>query len=118
MIRSRVEHLFADQKSQTGLFIRTTGITQALMRIGLANIVYNMRRLLFLERLNASLWSYSRGDSPRLLKMKIKSYPRHQKSNRQKPENTSQTHQSTVIRSFPVRRTGTEKPQLSPVGYV
>ncbi|CEF57369.1 hypothetical protein predicted by Glimmer/Critica (plasmid) [Acetobacter ghanensis] len=24
------------------------------MRIGLANIVYNMRRLIFLERLNAS----------------------------------------------------------------
>ncbi|MBS1026440.1 IS5/IS1182 family transposase, partial [Gluconobacter cerinus] len=54
VIRSRVEHVFADQKSQTGLFIRTFGITRATMRIGLANIVYNMRRLLFLERLSAS----------------------------------------------------------------
>ncbi|AQS92401.1 transposase (plasmid) [Gluconobacter albidus] len=54
VIRSRVEHVFADQKSQTGLFIRTVGITRATMRIGLANIVYNMRRFLFLERLNAS----------------------------------------------------------------
>jgi len=54
VIRSRVEHVFADQKSQTGLFIRTIGISRATMRIGLANVVYNMRRFLFLERLNAS----------------------------------------------------------------
>ena len=47
VIRSRVEHVFADQKSQTGLFIRTVGITQATMRIGLVNIVYNIRRFLF-----------------------------------------------------------------------
>ncbi|MBS1079755.1 IS5/IS1182 family transposase, partial [Gluconobacter kondonii] len=46
--------VFADQKSQTGLFIRTVGITRATMRIGLANIVYNMRRFLFLERISAS----------------------------------------------------------------
>jgi hypothetical protein len=54
VIRSRVEHVFADQKSQTGLFIRTVGITRATMRIGLANIVYNMRRFLLLERINAA----------------------------------------------------------------
>ncbi|BCI69004.1 IS5 family transposase ISMac22 (plasmid) [Acetobacter aceti] len=54
VIRSRVEHVFADQKSQTELFIRTVGIIRATMRIGLANIIYNMRRFLFLERLNAS----------------------------------------------------------------
>lgn len=52
--RSRVEHVFADQKSHTGLFIRTVGITRATMWIGLANIVYNMPRFLFLERMNAS----------------------------------------------------------------
>jgi hypothetical protein len=54
VIRSRVEHVFADQKSQTGLFVRTVGITRATMRIGLANIVYNIRRFLFLERISAS----------------------------------------------------------------
>ncbi|WP_212376792.1 IS5 family transposase [Acetobacter persici] len=53
VIRSRVEHFFADQKSQTGLFARTVGIARATMRIGLANIVYNMRRFLLLERINA-----------------------------------------------------------------
>ena len=54
VIRSRVEHVFADQKSQTGLLIRTVGITRATMRIGLANIVYNMRRFLFLERVSTT----------------------------------------------------------------
>ena len=54
VIRSRVEHVFADQKSQTGLFVRTVGIARATMRIGLANIVYNMRRFLLLERINAA----------------------------------------------------------------
>ncbi|MBS1098345.1 IS5/IS1182 family transposase, partial [Gluconobacter sphaericus] len=54
VIRSRVEHVFADQKSQTGLFVRTVGITPATMRIGLANIVYNMRRFLFLQRISTT----------------------------------------------------------------
>jgi len=54
MIRSRVEHVFADQKSQTGLFVRTVGITRATMRIRLANIVYNMRRFLFLQRISTT----------------------------------------------------------------
>ncbi|KFL91589.1 Mobile element protein [Acetobacter malorum] len=42
VIRSRVEHAFADQKSQTGLLICTVGIAHATMRIGLANIIYNI----------------------------------------------------------------------------
>jgi len=54
VVRSRLEHVFADQKSQTGLFIRTIGITRATMRIGLANIVYNLHHFLFLEPINAS----------------------------------------------------------------
>ncbi|WP_264812730.1 transposase, partial [Acetobacter oeni] len=55
VIRSRVEPVFADQKSQTGLFIRTVGIERATTRIGLANIVYNMRRFLFLKRVSATV---------------------------------------------------------------
>lgn len=53
VIRSCVEHVFADQKSQTGLFIRTVGITRATMRVGLGNIVHNMRRF-FTERISAT----------------------------------------------------------------
>ncbi|BAU38967.1 transposase [Acetobacter pasteurianus NBRC 101655] len=54
VIRSRVEHAFADKKSQTRLFARTVGIVRAAMRIGLVNIVYNMRHFLFLERISVS----------------------------------------------------------------
>ncbi|MCW5679666.1 MAG: transposase [Xanthobacteraceae bacterium] len=49
-VRSRVEHVFAEQKSRMGLFIRTVGIARATMKIGLANILYNMKRLIFLKR--------------------------------------------------------------------
>jgi IS5 family transposase len=49
-IRSRVEHVFAEQKDRMDLFIRTIGIARATMKIGLANLVYNIKRLLFLRR--------------------------------------------------------------------
>jgi IS5 family transposase len=52
--RSRVEHVFADQKSRMGLFIRTIGIQRAEMKIGMANLVYNIRRFIFLERIAAA----------------------------------------------------------------
>jgi IS5 family transposase len=49
-IRSRVEHVFAQQKHRMGLFIRTIGIARATIKIGIANLVYNIKRLLFLRR--------------------------------------------------------------------
>lgn len=49
-IRSRVEHVFADQKTRIGLVVRTIGIARATTRIGLVNLVYNIRRLLFIQR--------------------------------------------------------------------
>jgi hypothetical protein len=33
-----------------GLFIRTIGIARATVKIGLTNLVYNIKRLLFLRR--------------------------------------------------------------------
>ena len=53
-VRSRVEHVFAMQKDKMGLFIRTIGIARATMKIGIANIVYNVKRLVFLGRLAAA----------------------------------------------------------------
>jgi len=53
-IRSKVEHVFAEQKEQMGLFIRTIGIARATMKIGPANLVYNLKRLLFLRRIAAA----------------------------------------------------------------
>ena len=52
-VRSGVEHVFAVQKDKMDLFIRTIGIARARMKIGMANIVYNMKRLVFLDRLAA-----------------------------------------------------------------
>ena len=49
-VRAHIEHVFAEQKHRMGLFVRTIGLTRATTKIGLANLVYNMRRLLWLER--------------------------------------------------------------------
>jgi IS5 family transposase len=48
-IRAAIEHIFAYQKDKMGLFIRSIGLARARTKIGLANLVYNMRRLLWLE---------------------------------------------------------------------
>jgi transposase, IS5 family len=53
-IRSRVEHVFAEQKDRMDLFIRTIGIARATAKLGLANLVYNIKRLLFLRRIAAA----------------------------------------------------------------
>lgn len=47
-VRSAVEHVFARQKGPMGLVVRTIGITRATVKIGLANIVYNMKRAVWL----------------------------------------------------------------------
>lgn len=48
-VRAMVEHVFAVQKEQMGIFIRTIGLKRANVKIALANIVYNMKRLIFWE---------------------------------------------------------------------
>ena len=49
-VRARVEHVFARQKDQMALFIRTVGIARAETKITLANLAYNIDRLIFHER--------------------------------------------------------------------
>jgi IS5 family transposase len=49
-VRANIEHVFAVQKDKMALFIRTIGIERARVKIGFANLVYNMKRLIFLER--------------------------------------------------------------------
>jgi len=49
-VRARIEHVFARQKDQMGLFVRTIGIARAEAKIGLANLAYNMRRAVWLTR--------------------------------------------------------------------
>jgi len=53
-IRSRVEHVFAEQKDRMEVFIRTVGIARATMKIGMTNLVYNIKRLVFLCRTAAA----------------------------------------------------------------
>ena len=52
-VRSRVEHVFGEQKSRMGLFIRTIGIARATTKIGMANMAFNMKRLIHLQRVAA-----------------------------------------------------------------
>jgi hypothetical protein len=53
-VRSRVEHVFGDQKNRMGLYVRTIGMARAKIKIGMVNIAYNMRRLIYHEKLNAA----------------------------------------------------------------
>lgn len=48
-IRSAVEHVFARQKDKMKLCIRTIGINRATVKIGMANLTYNMLRCVFHE---------------------------------------------------------------------
>src|SRR5690348_18234221 len=47
-VRAAVEHVFAHQKGPMALVIRTIGSARARVKIGLANLAYNMRRYLWL----------------------------------------------------------------------
>ncbi len=49
-VRARIEHVFAHQKTRFGLFIRTIGLARAEAKLTLANLAYNMDRLIFHER--------------------------------------------------------------------
>jgi IS5 family transposase len=54
-IRARVEHVFgAQQTAPGGRIVRTIGVMRARAKIGLQNLVYNIRRLVTLERLAAA----------------------------------------------------------------
>lgn len=52
-VRSRVEHVFAEQKARMKLVVRTIGIARARTKIGLANLAYNMKRLVWLQGIAA-----------------------------------------------------------------
>ena len=54
-VRARVEHVFGDQENAMGgIFVRTIGIARARVKIGMMNLAYNMRRLVWLERVAAA----------------------------------------------------------------
>lgn len=49
-----VEHVFAQQKSRMGLFVRTIGIARARTKIGMANLAYNLTRFVWHQGRTAS----------------------------------------------------------------
>ena len=52
-IRVRVEHVFGSiTNEQSGLFYRVIGLERIAAKIGLTNLVYNMRRLVVLNRMS------------------------------------------------------------------
>ncbi len=53
-VRAAIEHVFARQKGPMGLVVRAIGIARATMKIGLANIAYNMRRAAWLTSQRAA----------------------------------------------------------------
>jgi IS5 family transposase len=54
-VRARIEHVFgAQENAPGGRLVRTIGIVRATAKIGLQNLVYNIRRLLTLERMAVS----------------------------------------------------------------
>lgn len=49
--RARVEHVFGSQTNeQGGMLVRVIGLARATIKVGLMNLVYNMRRLVTLNR--------------------------------------------------------------------
>lgn len=52
-VRAFVEHVFARQKAQMKLTVRTIGIQRARVKIGVANIVYNLSRYVWHHRRSA-----------------------------------------------------------------
>jgi hypothetical protein len=51
-LRAQIEHVFgARETSSRGRIVRTIGIVRARAKIGLQNLVYNIHRLVTLERM-------------------------------------------------------------------
>ena len=48
-VRARVEHIFGQHAAMGGKLVRTIGITRAKFKIGMMNLVYNIRRMSWLE---------------------------------------------------------------------
>jgi IS5 family transposase len=52
--RARVEHVFGAQHAMGGHVVRTIGLARARVKIGMMNLVYNMKRLVQLIKRDAS----------------------------------------------------------------
>lgn len=54
-VRVRIEHVFGSiTNEQGGLYFRVIGLARTALKVGMMNVVYNMRRLVTLSRMSAS----------------------------------------------------------------
>jgi IS5 family transposase len=58
-VRSAVEHVFARQKGPMALVVPTIGLTRAQVKIGLAILAYNIKRLVCLSGKAAPVWQHA-----------------------------------------------------------
>lgn len=55
-VRARVEHVFGSMTNEMGgLYFRVIGLGRAKLKIGMMNVVYNMKRFISLNRMSPSL---------------------------------------------------------------
>ena len=72
-VRARVEHVFAAQSNDMGgMLMRCIGLVRAKARIGLKNLVCNMRRLVQLKRLRSGGVAAIRGGVSREICVSVK----------------------------------------------
>ena len=84
-VQARVEHVFGHQETSMGRkVVRTIGLVRAKMKIGMQNLVYNMRRFVTLERMAAA-----KSPTWRQIDMQPRTPPAPRSGARQKPKNRS-----------------------------
>ena len=54
-VRARVEHIFGAQAAMGGHWVRTIGLKRAQVKIGMLNLVYNMKRLV--QLIKRDVWA-------------------------------------------------------------
>ena len=58
-VRAAVEHVFAQHEAMGGKLVRTVGLARARIKVGMMNLVYNLRRLAWLKVKRCPVYQYS-----------------------------------------------------------
>ena len=59
MLRAAVEHVFAQHEAMGGKRIRSIGLARARIKVGMMNLVYNLRRLAWLKSNRRPIYQYA-----------------------------------------------------------
>ena len=58
-VRAAVEHVFAQHEAMGGKRVRTIGLARARIKVGMMNLVYNLRRLAWLKSNRRPIYRYA-----------------------------------------------------------